>query len=114
MWLDLRNLSEHAPRSDTDELGAAIDSMRNYYSQNVVGESSSPRRRQRSVHNYRDVPGGIPIPATMSIELGAAITGQGRNIGYRVASQQAAEERNLQAIGFGSLIGKRISPRLRL
>ena len=86
VWLDLRNLSEHALHSDADELAAAINTMRNYYSQNVVGRVLQSRTSTQVVHNYRDVPGGIPIPATMSIELGNAITGQGRNIGYRFFS----------------------------
>jgi hypothetical protein len=70
VWLDLRNLSEHALHSDADELAAAINTMRNYYSQNVVGRVLQSKTSTQVVHNYRDVPGGIPIPATMSIELG--------------------------------------------
>jgi class 3 adenylate cyclase len=86
VWLDLRNLSEHALRSDADELGVAINTMRNYYSQNVVGRVLQSRTSTQVVHNYRDIAGGIPIPATMSIELGNAITGQGGNVGYRFFS----------------------------
>jgi hypothetical protein len=37
VWLDLPNLSEHALLSDADQLGVAINTMGNYYSQNLVG-----------------------------------------------------------------------------
>ena len=37
VWLDLRNLSERALREQADDLSTMIDSIRNYYSSNVVG-----------------------------------------------------------------------------
>ena len=38
------------------------------------------------VHNYEDVPGAIPIPATLSLELGKVISEQQHNISYRFVS----------------------------
>ena len=86
VWLDLRNLSEHALRSQADELGAAINAVRSYYGQNVVGRVLHSTTPTQVVHNYHDVPGAIPIPATLSLELGSVITSQGGNIGYRFFS----------------------------
>ena len=86
VWLDLRSLSEHALHSQADELGAAINTMRSYYGQNVVGRILNSTTPTQVVHNYHDVAGAIPIPATLSIELGTAITSQGDNIGYRFFS----------------------------
>ena len=86
VWLDLRSLSEHALHSQADELGAAINTMRSYYGQNVVGRVLNSTTPTQVIHNYHDVVGAIPIPATLSIELGTAITSQGGNIGYRFFS----------------------------
>ena len=36
--------------------------------------------------NYRNTPGGIPIPATLSIELGRLITARNEAVGYRFVS----------------------------
>ena len=38
------------------------------------------------IHNYADVPGAIPIPATLSLELGKVIGEQQGNITYRFVS----------------------------
>src|SRR5439155_24881505 len=86
VWLDLRNLSEHSLHSQADEPGAAINAVRSYYSQNVVGRVLHATTPTAVVHNYHDVPGAIPIPATLSLELGSAITGLGGDIGYRFFS----------------------------
>jgi adenylate cyclase len=86
VWLDLRNLSEHSLHSQADELGAAINAVRSYYSQNVVGRVLHATTPTAVVHNYHDVPGAIPIPATLSLELGSVITGLGGDIGYRFFS----------------------------
>jgi Adenylate cyclase, family 3 (some proteins contain HAMP domain) len=86
VWLDLRSLSEHALQSQAEELGAAINTMRSYYGQNVVGRILNSTTPTQVVHNYHDVAGAIPIPATLSIELGTAITSQGDNVGYRFFS----------------------------
>jgi class 3 adenylate cyclase len=86
VWLDLRNLSEHSLHSQADELGAAINAVRSYYSQNIVGRVLHATTPTAVVHNYHDVPGAIPIPATLSLELGSVITGLGGDIGYRFFS----------------------------
>ena len=38
------------------------------------------------VHNYETIPGAIPIPATLSLELGKVISEQQQNITYRFVS----------------------------
>ena len=40
----------------------------------------------KPVHNYADVKGGIPIPATLSIELGEVVGKRGGNVSYRFVS----------------------------
>jgi adenylate cyclase len=48
--------------------------MRAYYAANVVGRILESPGATRVVHNYRDIPGAIPIPATLSLELGKVIS----------------------------------------
>ena len=38
------------------------------------------------VHDYENIPGAIPIPATLSLELGKVIGEQQNNIAYRFVS----------------------------
>jgi class 3 adenylate cyclase len=86
VWLDLRNLSEHMIRDQAAALGAAIDSMRGYYTSHIVARVLPFPGKTQVVHNYMEVPGAIPIPATLSLELGGVITGQSGNISYRFFS----------------------------
>ena len=70
VWLDLRSLSEHALRDQADELTSMIDRIRAYYTDNIVGRVLANDGKSQVVPNYLDEPGGIPIPATLSLELG--------------------------------------------
>jgi len=52
----------------------------------------------RVVHNYRDIPGAIPIPATLSLELGKVISEQQRSIEYRFVSDFPFKNRTPHAL----------------
>ena len=52
----------------------------------------------RVVHNYRDIPGAIPIPATLSLELGKVISEQQRSIEYRFGSDFPFKNRTPHAL----------------
>ena len=86
VWLDLRNLSENTLRPQARDLNAVITSVRTYYANNVVGRVLSTQGHSAVIHNYKDVPGAIPIPATLSLELGQVIAEQQSNIAYRFVS----------------------------
>ena len=60
--------------------------MRAYYAGNVVGRVLAHPGETQVVHNYESVPGAIPIPATLSLELGKVISEQQQNINYRFVS----------------------------
>jgi len=45
------------------------------------------------VHNYETIPGAIPIPATLSLELGKVISEQQQNITYRFVSDYPFKNR---------------------
>ncbi|MDP1749793.1 MAG: response regulator [Reyranella sp.] len=86
VWLDLRNLSETALRLQAKDLNSVITSVRTYYATNVVGHVLAMPGPSAVVHNYKSVPGAIPIPATLSLELGKVIGEQQSNITYRFIS----------------------------
>jgi adenylate cyclase len=86
VWLDLRNLTETALRRQASDLNSVISSVRGYYASNVVARVLASPGQTKVVHNYEDIPGAIPIPATLSLELGRVISEQQQNISYRFVS----------------------------
>jgi signal transduction histidine kinase/CheY-like chemotaxis protein len=86
VWLDLRALSENALRVQATDLNSVITGVRTYYATNVVGRVLSIPGHSEVIHNYKDVPGAIPIPATLSLELGKVVADQQSNITYRFIS----------------------------
>jgi adenylate cyclase len=86
VWLDMRNLSEQALRGQAAELMMMIDGIRGYYAGNVVARVLANGGTTHVVPDYVDVPGGIPIPATLSLELGSVIGKGNDNIRFRFFS----------------------------
>jgi hypothetical protein len=86
VWLDLRNLSDQALRLQATSLDSIISEIRAYYSRNVVARVQQSPGQTQTLDNYHDVPGAIPIPATLSIELGDVISKTEGNIAYRFVS----------------------------
>jgi class 3 adenylate cyclase len=86
VWLDLTHLAEAALRRQATDLNSVVSSVRGYYASNVVGRILSSLEPTKVVHNYESVPGAIPIPATLSLELGKVISEQQNNIVYRFVS----------------------------
>src|ERR1700747_1457821 len=86
VWLDLRNLTETALLRQASDLNSVVTSMRGYYASNVVGRVLAASGPTKVADNYEAIPGAIPIPATLSIELGRVISEQQHNITYRFVS----------------------------
>ena len=87
VWLDLSNLADTNLRRQASDLNSIISSVRGYYASNVVGRILAlPGTTTKVVHDYENVPGAIPIPATLSLELGKVISEQQHNIAYRFVS----------------------------
>ena len=93
VWLDLSNLVDANLRRQATDLNSVISSVRAYYAANVVGRVLASPGTTKVVHNYHDIPGAIPIPATLSLELGKVISEQQRNIGYRFVSDYPFKNR---------------------
>jgi hypothetical protein len=79
-------LTEATLRRQAADLNSAITSICGYYATNVVGRILASSGSTRVLPNYEDVPGAIPVPATLSIELGRVIGEHQSNITYRFVS----------------------------
>jgi adenylate cyclase len=91
VWLDISDLSESALRRQARDMSSLVTSIRSYYSANVVGRVLAAHQAgdvSGTVvsHNYANIPGAIPLPATLSLELGDVIKEQQANITYRFLS----------------------------
>src|SRR5215831_19174260 len=93
VWLDLSNLVDANLRRQATDLNSVISSVRAYYGANVVGRGLASPGTTKVVHNYQDIPGAIPIPATLSLELGKVISEQQNNIIYRFVSDYPFKNR---------------------
>ncbi len=115
VWLDLRNITETALRRQAGDLNSVISSVRAFYASNVVGRVLAAHGNDTQVtHNYESIPGAIPIPATLSLELGRVISEQQRNITYRFVSDHPFKNRAPHALdGFEqtALMQLRANPR---
>jgi len=86
VWLDLQALAQTALRTQAGDINSIISSVRGYYADNVVDRILVSPGATHVVHNYLDIPGAIPIPATLSLELGGVVSARQSNIGYRFIS----------------------------
>jgi adenylate cyclase len=98
VWLDLQDIAENALSTQAGDLNSLITSVRGYYATNVVGRVLASPGTTQVVHNYADVPGAIPIPATLSLELGSVISAQQSNISYRFISDFPFKDRTAHAM----------------
>jgi hypothetical protein len=92
-WLDMRELSERILRRQADEISRVIDDMRGFYASDVVGRVMA-QHAAVPTHNYKEVSGGIPIPATLSIELGQRISARNDAVRYRFVSDEPFKGRS--------------------
>jgi adenylate cyclase len=117
VWLDLRNLTESTLLRQAEDLNSVVSSMRGYYGSNVVGRILSSPGSTQVTHNYEAIPGAIPIPATLSIELGRVISEQQQNISYRFVSDFPFKNRaphSLDAFEASALAALRKNPNQQL
>jgi class 3 adenylate cyclase len=113
-WLDLRDLSERMLRTQASEISRIIDEMRGFYGSEVVGRVLQADDAVTATHNYRDVPGAIPIPATLSIELGKRISAHDGSVKYRFVSDlpfKGRDPHQLDAFERNAIFALRANPR---
>ncbi len=88
VWMDLRNVSSDSLSRQATDLNSMISDIRSYYSRNVVARVLENHGIAQPSNNYEEVAGGIPIPATLSIELGEVIGSRVNGINYRFVSDE--------------------------
>jgi hypothetical protein len=93
VWLDLHSMSERALLRQAEDINAVITGVRAYYTSNVVDRVLASPGSTKVVHNYADIPGAIPIPATLSLELGPVVSKHQANIDYRFVSDYPFKNR---------------------
>src|SRR6266852_4577562 len=98
VWLDLSNLTDAALHRQAVDLNSVITSVRGYYAGNVVGRVLASPGSTQVLHNYETIPGAIPIPATLSLELGRVLNEQQHNISYRFVSDYPFKDRTPHAL----------------
>lgn len=91
VWSDVSVLSRASLDRQARDLASLVTSIRAYYASNVVGRVLSAQTSGAGGHTivshaYATIPGAIPIPATLSLELGDVIREQQANIAYRFVS----------------------------
>ncbi|WP_119301998.1 ATP-binding protein [Dongia deserti] len=98
VWLDIDTMSRNRLSRQAEDLNAMITGIRGYYADNVVGRILEARAAGHGgnteiAHNYETIPGAIPLPFTLSLELGRAIGERQKNITYRYISDQPFKNR---------------------
>ncbi|OJY38185.1 MAG: adenylate/guanylate cyclase domain-containing protein [Rhizobiales bacterium 65-9] len=86
VWLDLHVLSERLLEQQARETGRIVDNMRDFYGKEVVDRVIRANGTVFTTHQFRTTPNSIPIPATLSIELGKAISEADGGIVYKFIS----------------------------
>lgn len=85
VWRDLTAVTDHSLRRQTLALDTVLSEVRNYYSRNVISQLNTGGPTMAR-HDYHGIDGAIPIPATLSIELGEHISDQGMDLHFRFVS----------------------------
>ncbi|MDB5764607.1 MAG: adenylate/guanylate cyclase protein [Herminiimonas sp.] len=98
VWLDMSNLTTATLQRQANDLNSMITGIRGYYSSNVVGRVLAHQNAATQIaHNYEAIPGAIPLPATLSLELGRVISEKQSNVGYRFISDFPFRNRSAHA-----------------
>ncbi len=87
LWLDLDALTQKTLHDRAGETSRIIDIMRGYYASDVVGRILHAENKVTASNNYKNINGAVPIPATLSIELGNRISADDGTVKYRFVSE---------------------------
>ena len=87
VWSDMKHLTETTLKRQAADVNAIITSIRGFYSSKIVARVLAQHGTDIQVrHDYEAVPGAIPIPATLSLELGKVIADGKSDVSYRFFS----------------------------
>ncbi len=116
-WLDLRALSGGILQEQASQTGKIIDDMRGFYASDVVARVLAAHQQVKPVHNYTEIDGAIPIPATLSLELGQRINARNAAVQYRFVSDFPFKGRAahpLDTFEIGALASLRANPKQQI
>lgn len=86
LFYSIRQHAESEAQRNARQFNQLISTMRSYYTQNVAGRIlNSVGAPITLTENYHNLPGGVPIPATLSIELGNALQERMQDQGFAMA-----------------------------
>jgi adenylate cyclase len=117
VWLDLRALSGGILKEQAFQTGKIIDDMRGFYASDVVARVLAAHQQVKPVHNYTEIDGAIPIPATLSIELGHRISARNAAVQYRFVSDfpfKGREQHPLDGFETSALASLRNNPKQQI
>jgi len=86
VWLDLRYITKTELGTQAAALSTAIAGITDFYGNDVVGRIQAANGHAVVTAQYQSTPGGIPIPATFSLDLGEVVGAGQSNVGYRFVS----------------------------
>lgn len=93
-WLDLRSITDSLVQRQATDMDSVITGIRGYYTNNVVQRVKDNKGSKTILeHDYKSFPGAIPIPATLSLELGEVIKDKQSNVTYSFISDYPFKNR---------------------
>lgn len=113
-WLDLQALTAESAIQQTTNVKSMINEIRAYYAKEVVERVTPHDGKSQIIHNFREVPGAIPNPATMAIELGNLFKNTQTNVEYRFISDypfQGRPRHDFDAWEIEALLSLRKNPK---
>ena len=89
------NSTQYSLREKAEEISTLTNSIRSYYADNIVARIIKAEGKAKLSEDYRTIHGGIPIPATFSIEMGALFDGSilDKRVSYRFVSDHPFKNR---------------------
>jgi adenylate cyclase len=86
-WLDLRDITDASLTRQATNLSTVISGIRTFYATDIVDRVLAANGHAYVTAHYLEHPGGIPIPAKFSLELGHIIGNDQATYRYRFISQ---------------------------
>lgn len=114
IWLDVEALTQANLQRQAADFDSVLSGVRAYYAENVVGRVLAGGGAPTQIRpDYESVPGAIPLPATLSLELGRVIASEQHDVAYRFVSDHPFKGRAphaLDAFELGALAALRADP----
>ncbi len=116
--MTIREANRVQMHKHTEEISSAISSLRTYYSENIVKKLQESNGQAVFTENYKNVHGGIPIPATFSIEMAELFdnTHNDTAVEYAFVSDYPFKSRNREKLSdfqITAIAAFRADPKLR-